>query len=58
MLSEPVGDGDADGVGLAEVLVLVVPSGAVAQPAATIARAMTSPTVVILILCILKYLCS
>jgi hypothetical protein len=59
-LTEPAGDGDAEGEmdeeGLAVLFELVLPAGSVAQPAATIERAMASPRVVCLISLILEYL--
>jgi hypothetical protein len=60
-LTEPSGDGDGDadgemdGDGLAAVFELV-PPGSVAQPAATIERAIASPSVVGLMNLIKEYL--
>jgi len=56
LLTEPAGEGDEDGEGLAGVFELEVPLGSVAQPPAMIERAMTSPRVVYLIVFILEYL--
>jgi len=56
LLTEPGGEGDEDGEGLAGVFELEVPLGSVAQPTATIERAMISARVVCLIVFILEYL--
>jgi hypothetical protein len=56
LLTDPAGEGDAAGDGLPGTFELELVPGSVAQPAATIERAMISPRVVCLIVFILQYL--
>ncbi len=56
LLTVLLGEGDVDGEGLPGAFELELLPGSLAQPAATIERAMISPRIVCLIVFILEYL--